>query len=144
MSLSHFRLAANRNKSKNWSGRSSVSKRRTSGSRRRSRTWKRNSGPANGKRRRSPKGGERPIPHGLDGKPDRAFSAIGQRRRRVGGGSRRVGEHDRSSGSTATGSYPLPRASLPLHQVWQARERHRAGLGGGPVWGHGTPGGSGS
>src|SRR5674476_1690094 len=52
MSLSHFSLSANRNKSKNWSGRSSVSKRRTSGGRRRSRTWKRNSGPANGKRRR--------------------------------------------------------------------------------------------
>src|ERR1019366_4779032 len=37
-----------------------------------------------------------------------------------------------------------PRAILSLPPVWQARERNRAGLGSGPVWGDGTPGGAGS
>jgi hypothetical protein len=65
-------------------------------------------------------------------------SRLPELRRSVGGGSRRVGDHDRSSSSTATASHPLPRTRLPLPPVRQARERHSAGLGSGPIWGHVT------
>src|ERR1035437_8556860 len=55
---------------------------------------------------------------GVNRRRDRGSGSARRRlpalRRRVGGGSRRVGDHDRSSGSTATGSHPLPRASLSL------------------------------